>query len=410
MSTEIVTLNLDWDLVNHLADPESVRVLRKEEITTDLVQDPRAAKVLEWQLEYIREHREPATASVLEDEFNYVAIDDPLSDIDDLINRLRVRYVRNEGRKVVEGLAETAVREPGEVGNMMVHEGRRIAALTNKKGEIFQAGDIDRALELYDKRVLQGRGPSFGFEEIDNHYHGQRGVVFFIGPPKGMKSWFTINALLANVMNKKKTRLYCLELPVDEADARLRCMASDVPFWRYLHGAMDDEHRARWREASELLDDLGSYEIVKPDAGSRQMEVMIDKAREDEVDCIFIDQLQYVENRYGVSIGEKNETGDYWGALNKARDYSDDGPIFIVHQFNRSIMNADEFPDMQQVKGSSAIEEVGSVALATWANKEMKASNMLELGTLYSRHEQPASWEVKVEFNRGCNFTIMGQN
>jgi hypothetical protein len=81
----------------------------------------------------------------------------------------------------------------------------------------------------------------------------------------------------------------------------------------------------------------------------------------------------------------------------------------VVHQFNRSVMNADRMPEMQQAKGAAAIEEVATLALGLWANKDMRKSNLVELGTLAARHWTYEAWEIGVELTRGANFEMLGK-
>jgi hypothetical protein len=71
-------------------------------------------------------------------------------------------------------------------------------------------------------------------------------------------------------------------------------------------------------------------------------------------------------------------------------------------------MKADEMPEMQQAKGSSAIEEVATLGLGLWANKDMRNSNIIELGTLASRNYEHASWELGVSLTRHCQITNNG--
>jgi hypothetical protein len=72
-------------------------------------------------------------------------------------------------------------------------------------------------------------------------------------------------------------------------------------------------------------------------------------------------------------------------------------------------MSADSMPEMQQAKGSSAVEEIATLILGLWANKDMRRSNVMELGTLASRNYMLASWEVGIELSRGCNFELLGK-
>lgn len=405
---EILALDLDWDLVNHLAVPDSVTYLLAETFSPVLIEDDEVRDIFDWQMEHRRDHGMPATASVLEEHFN-IGIDQPLTAIGDLVERLRTRYMKNQGKEALEDLATAFLEDPTEVPKLMLKTGKELAQIVLERGETYGTGDYERAMRAYDKEVVQGRGPSFGFEEIDNHFYGQRGITFCIGAPKTMKSWFSINSLIENVMAERTCVFYPLELTGHETDMRVRCMAAGVPFWKVLRHALSKEDRLRLKEASEALDDLGYYKLMKPRPGFRDIDRLIGDARDQGADIIYIDQLQYVENSRGVMLGERNDPGEYWGVLDRARTYSEDGPLWFCHQFNRSVMNADKLPEMQQAKGSAAIEEVATLALGLWANKDMKKSRLFEVGTLAARNWEFSAWEIGINFNRDCELKLLGE-
>lgn len=406
--TEVYALDLDWDLVQHLARPESVSYLRAEQVGAPLIEDAMAKEVFAFQMNHVKEHGNPASASVLEDEFNEVSITKPLTAIGDLVDRLRERYMRNQGRAIIKNIAVLANDDPLAVAKEMMKEGRRLADLTGRRGEIFGTGDYDRALAEYNKKVLQGRGPSLGFKELDDHFNGIQGVTFLLAPPKTYKSWGTINAVVENVIQGGFPYLYSLELPADESDFRLRAMAANIPYWKYVKRCMTPEDINRLEEASTMLDEAGVYKIEKPAPGERGVDRMVERALAAGATAIFIDQLQYMETRKGVNVGSANNTGDYWEVCNDLRDRSDDIPIFVVHQFNRSVMNSKEMPEMQQAKGSSAVEEVATLQLALWANKEMRRNNTVQIGTLASRNFGYGAWELGVNLSYGCSLDMVG--
>lgn len=402
-------LDLDEEIFYHLGDPESIGYIQAEQVTSSLIEDTAIAAVFDWQMDYIREYGQPATPAVIQDEFG-VQIQQPETVIGDLVNRLRERYIRTYGRDVIRNLAEMANLEPLSVSKEMLKAGRELADITLRRGEVFGTGDYNRAMALYDKKVLQGRGPSLGFREINDHFNGMQGVTFLIAAPKTYKSWMTINIALSNIVQDEESfpYLYSLELPANESDMRLRCMAADVPYWKYLKNALMPEDRRAIEEASQFMDERGQFKIEKPDQGERGVQRMVERAVNAGASCILIDQLQYIENRKGHNLGAVNNTGDYFEVVNDLRNYSDDIPIFVVHQFNRSVMNSKEMPEMQQGKGSSAIEEVATLSLGLWANKEMRQNNMIQVGTLASRNYSYQSWQVGVQLSHGCRFDMIG--
>jgi hypothetical protein len=201
-----------------------------------------------------------------------------------------------------------------------------------------------------------------------------------------------------------------LELPAEDTAWRVYCMAADVPFWKYERGCLSPEDMKRINIASAGLDACGLFNIEKPPPGERTVQNMMERVMAANADYVIIDQLQYIDvAEKGKNLGALNDTGYYWDVLSMLRDYSDEIPIFLVHQFNRSVLNAKEMPEMQQAKGSAAIEETAHFVLGLWANKEMRKNNVIEIGTLASRSTAYKSWQVEVGLSRECNMSMIGE-
>jgi hypothetical protein len=405
---DVPYLDLDWDFIQHCVIPESFDHFRTEQFNDALIaNDELALKVWRFQNAHRREHGQIATASVIEDEFDEVTIQEPLSAVADLVSRLRVRYVRNTGMDIVESIAKATVEDPLSVGKKMLSEGRALIQIVENRGESYGPDDHDQAVKIYDEEMTKGFGPSFGFPAIDQHFHGQRGISVLLAPPKGYKSWFGVNAADSEINLGGFPYIDSLELPANDTHWRLKCLQADIPYWKYLHGSLDTEDFEHLQSISTIMEQNGRYRIDKPPFGQRSPEQLVEKALNVDATCLIIDQLQYVEApRNGQSLGALNKTGDYWDVLNIFRDYSDMIPIFIIHQFNRTVLGVDGMPEMQQAKGSSAIEEVASQALAIWSTKDMRRSGLVNIGTNFSRHHNHAAWEVSVELTKGCRFTL----
>lgn len=404
---QVFQVDLDEEVLSHLAIAESVEEFRNEALNIDLILDTFVREVYEWQLDHLRKHKRPATASVLAEQFD-IDLVTPETAAGDLIGRLRERYMRNNARQKMELIAETYAEDPAAVPNLLVRTGRELQGIVNQKGEVYGTGDFDRAMARYDKTLLQGPGPSFGFKDVDDHLHGQRGLTFLLAPPKTWKSWTGVNVLTTNTLNGLNVDLYSLELPADETDMRVRCMVAGIPYWKYVRGSLSREDRDILEQASGYLDDLGTYRVIKPPSGERSVDHLIENSRDHGADLILIDQLQYLENAKGKQLGSC-DPGEYWPSINALRDYSDDGPIFVIHQFNRSAMNADKMPEPQQAKASSAVEETATLVLGLWANKDMRKSHVMEMGILASRNYNFKSWEIGVELTRGCELNCYGE-
>lgn len=226
---------------------------------------------------------------------------------------------------------------------------------------------------------------------------------------KGMipthNSWFMVKGVIENIFQGTYPWLYPLELPAEETNMRLICMISDIPWHKYIHNTITRDEQKMMKQVAKDLDEMGVYKIVQPPQGERSVDDLIGQAQDAGAGSIWVDQLQYVEVD-GKSLGAWNETGKYWEVLDRSRNLTDH--ICFAHQFNRSVMNADKMPSVQQLKGSSAIEETATLALGLWASKEMRKSKRLEVGTLISRNHDFCNWEVEVDLTRRCNFEIVG--
>lgn len=407
-AVEVYALDLDEEVLSHLADPESIKILWAERIHADLIEDDFVREALLWQYAHMREHRQPATATVLADQFD-LDLQAPETAIGDLLDRLRERYMRNHARSHMEKISAAYKEDPSLVIKVLPQVSRELLQIVGQRGEEYGNGDYDRAIQHYDKMVLSGPGPSFGFKEVDDHFGGVRGVTFGIAPPKTYKSWlYGAHSALENIKMGRTVVFASLELPADETFMRICHLAADVPWWKYTKCRLTPEDRKVLAEAAEILNGLGLFKIIKPESGHRTIEELSDIAMDMEADYLIVDQLQYVETHSGLPLGGCKPQ-DYWQPLNRARDISDSLPMMIIHQFNRSVMNADQMPEMQQAKGSSSIEEVATLVLGMWANKEMRRSNIVEMGTLASRNQTYEAWNLSVELTRGCDFQMIGK-
>lgn len=410
MTTEVAerpvvyALDLDEDLLSHLADEDSWAELQAEGLDPELIEDEFVRDVYEWQLAHQRKHRRPASPSALAETFDLDLVA-PLTAPGDLLDRLRERYAKNRQRDKLREVVKLQQEDPIQVAGALVKAGRELQALLIPKGDTFGTGDHDRAMRLYDQKVAQGPGASFGHRLLDEYFYGMIGITFWIAPPKRYKSWMMLCALVENVRQGRAAWLYSLELPAKETDFRLRCMIADVPWWHYTKNALTESDKKRMAEAAEIIDGSGIYRIVKPPDGERDIDSMVYKARDAGADVIFFDQLQNIEVE-GKSLFAWNKTEKYAEVLNRARDLSDEGPLGIAHQFNREARWADSMPPIENAKGSSSIEEIATVALGMFANKDMMRSGTIEVGTLISRNTGLPSWEMDVELSRGCSFTI----
>lgn len=402
----VYQLDLDEELLAHLPILESWNVLQAEGFHADLISDPEIQAIYEWQAEHNRVHGQLATAAVLADQFD-IDFREPDTAIGDLLDRLRERYMKNQGRKRLRYIVEDVYKEdPLAVPPALIKVGRELSQLLVSKGEMYGSGDFDRTLAHYHKKAEKGNGPSFGHPALDDYFNFMHGITFLLAPPKSYKSWWCVQCTALNILQGKSVWLIPLEMPAVETNQRLYHMLGNVPWWKYVHNKLSDQDISELRDASEYADGSGVYKMWKPPHGERDLDDIVNRARDGGADLVIIDQLQYLEYAPGKSLGEANDTGRYWGVLDRARTLSDEGPLLIAHQFHRNPGGYESMPSVDHAKGSSSIEEVATLCLGMYANKDMKRSGRLEVGALISRNAELASWAVDVNLSSGCTLAV----
>jgi len=348
----MAALDYPLELYFHLPDPEAWVELRSEGFNPSLIRDEDITEIYEWAAEHLRDHGVPPTAAVLEDEFD-IEWAEPQTAIGDLIERMRADYMRHEGRERIKKIGQQFQEDPMLVANVGLPIMRELKDMLGRKGETFRSGDFDRTWAGYEHEKEAGPGPSLGDPVLDDFFGGQRGITIYLGAPKAGKSWYIVKATISNIRQGKHAFLYPLELPAEETHRRLLHMAADVPWWKYIKHALGKAEQEALQLASEELDGMGAYSVAQPPEGERSIDDLVGKAADAGADCVFIDQLQYVEYD-GKPLGDWGETGKFWAVLSRARTLSRDIPIAFAHPFNRSVRGMDEMPDAEQAKNSSA--------------------------------------------------------
>ncbi len=346
-------LDYDEELLSHLHDPEAWVTLKGEEFNVALIYDEEIKTIYEWSREHLREHKTPPSASVLAEEFD-LDLADPETAVGDLVERMRRRYMRNQGRQALEDITDKFKEDVLMVPGYGLKRLRDLQEILGRRGERFGTGDYDRSAKLYDDRRQHGRGPGFGFSNLDDFYWDMRGITFLIGSPKTFKSWFMVRTLIGNVSSGRFPWLYALELPAEETNERLYHMLSGVPWKRYIEGTLTKKDREEKEKNAAEFDEWGTYAISSPPQGERSIDSLVTRAQDSGVD------------------------------------------------------NAEKMPHISQAKGSAAVEETLTLALGLWTSKEMRRSSLLEIGTLASRNSDLQNWECVFDFSTGCELDVTG--
>lgn len=398
----------DIELCAHLSDPDAWVVLKGEGFHADLIEDEIVREAFKWSKEFIREYGEPPTDEVLDDEFDIKDdpfFEEPVTVIEDLVDRMRRRYKNNQQRDRIKQLVKLQKEDPDSVAREMAASGKELQEILARRGESFSAGEGERAVKAYLDYATKGPGASLGFKTLDDYFGCQRGISVIAAAPKSCKSWIIVKATLENILQGKYPWLYSLELPAEETEMRLMCMMAGLPWHKYINKNFTREEQATLIETEKLMAESGAYRIVTPSYGHRTIEELIGNAQDAGAGAIFIDQAQYVETD-NKTLGDWNETGKYWSVLDRARNLTDD--ICFVHQLNYKAANAESFPSYEMIKGSSAFVEVATLVLGLWTSKEMRKSSRMQIGVISARNHTHRIWDVDVNLTTDSNFEIIG--
>src|SRR5208282_1734214 len=131
---ELYNLDLDEELIAHLSDSESWLVLREEGFNDVLINDVEITDIYRWAYEHLQVEGKPPSPSVLSDEFD-LDIRDPETGIHDLIHRLRMRYLKEEGREALKKIVDLYHEDPTKVAKELLKTGHHLSDLLVRRGE-----------------------------------------------------------------------------------------------------------------------------------------------------------------------------------------------------------------------------------------------------------------------------------
>ena len=117
----------------HFPDPEAWAVINAEEFDALLIEDDFVRDVFCYQRAFIHDHKQPASATVLGDEFD-MDLREPETAIGDLLDRLRTRFVKNQGRDALRDIIELQTKEPLVLPSVLLKKGRELSGLLTRRG------------------------------------------------------------------------------------------------------------------------------------------------------------------------------------------------------------------------------------------------------------------------------------
>lgn len=413
MESEANPIVLENELIDHLGIGETAQYLFDQRFLSEYLTDeePTGRSILEFQFDHIDKYGVPATKEVLESTFSNIEFLEPSSDVNWLIDQFRNRFARGKVENVLTDVASTLyTKDPNETLDSSIDSLIRIRESVRSKKYAINAYDYQDLLKKYydDIENRKHRGITFGFREVDEALGGlkQGELIYVIGRPKRYKSWMLMKSMVEAQKDGARCVFFTLEMELEEMFHRYACMAAGISWPRFKNGDLSAMEMDTFFKNMERAIDSGSVNIIKPPRGERTVNSLKLIAKEHGADVIYIDQLKFIESGRKISADLRFREIEY--VNEDLKDACGDIPFFVAAQFNREAANLKEMADLSKIGLSDSIGQTADAILGLHQTKDMRTSQVLELGIIEARAYEAASWELKVELSQNSNFRITG--
>lgn len=403
---------LENELIDHLGVPESAQTLYDRRFSPEFLTEEEAfgKSALEFQYSHIEKYGSPANKAILENRFN-IELFDPSSDIDWLVDQFRERYARGKIEDVLSDIATDLYREfPNQVLDRTITSLTRIREEVRDKKYVVNASEYQEFLQKYNEDLdkKKHQGISFGFKEVNDVLFGlkQGELVYVIGRPKRYKSWMLMKSMVDAQKSGARCMFFTLEMEMEEMFHRYACMAAGISWSQFKQGKLSPQEMDTFSRNMERIIDRGDVNIAKPPRGERTVHALSMIAKEHGADIVYVDQLKFIESGRKISADLRFREIEY---INEdLKDACSNFPFYVAAQFNREAANLKEMADLSKIGLSDSIGQTADVILGLHQTKDMRNSQVLELGVIEARAYEAAAWELKVELSQNSNFRITG--
>lgn len=406
---------LDDELINHLGLPENAMILYGERFDADYLEEDEstAAAVLKETFDHIHQYDKAPKLEELQYRFKKVDFEVPRSDPRWLINQFKKRWVKNLAAEVVEDLADgIMLADPRPAIETATKDLMAIRERIRPQNTILTNTDYEWVLNSHFQRIEdQGgaNGVPFGFPKIDQALLGlKKGMlVFVIARPKRYKTWMLIKSAVEAQKAGYKGVFYTLEMPLQEMYTRYACMVTEVGFSDFMRGTLTQkELDSVYDKMESTRDGYEPLKFLRPPAGERRVTDLRILAKEHGADCIYLDQLKFIESDLKVAADKRFAIIER--ICEELKEAAEEFPWYVACQFNREAANLTEMADLSKIGLSDAIGQTGDILLGLYQSKEMKQSNELQFGVIDARQFEPAVWTIQVELSMWSNFRCTG--
>jgi replicative DNA helicase len=409
-TAEWTTLTLEDELLDHLANTESVEKLYPKFTGEYLLDDEAIARsVLDYQWDHVRQYGEPATKDALEYIFSDIQFTEPTTNVEWLADQFKQRYVSNGAKKAALEVASRIAKDPKAGINLAVDRFNDLKNHTRSVPIQVSTPDYQTVLDAFFERKVED-AIGFGHPEMDAHLIGMlKGHMYtVIGRPKCFKSWKLLISAIACQQQGKRAVFFSLEMPKEEMFYRYACLATGISWNRFYHHKLTGPEK---RELYSTLEAISNNEnplmILQPPIGERKVSDLKALARDLKADAVYVDQISFIKSRRQYP-GRHLEIEEICEEV-KA-DAVTEFPWFIACQFNREAANLTEMADLAKIGLSDAIGQKSDVILGLHVTKEMRESHAFEYGVVEARSFAPRTWEINYDLYNTADFRVTGES
>lgn len=415
-------MDIEKDLLGHLTSLGSLKKVWDLGLRPQVFVDPVHRAVFEFSLDYWqREALSLApTSEVLKYEFPSYDWSEPEESVEWLVAKLQERYVRNQLHDSLREVAEKSSDNPREALQEMFESSWALRSSVQQRASRMDMSQslVQRRAEYQERTLFEGevQGVPLGLPEVDANTYGLlpgelAAIIASTGTGKShLMGWSARAARLAGFT----PIIYTLEMNVGEFADRIDAYNSNLRLERITKGTLSREEVEILHESQEQFAELGPVYIEKPPRGERTVSQLVTRARQLGADCIYIDQLSFIEPRQTKRYEKKHEGVEDIMLDLKAEISEDEAhmiPCYLAAQFNREAKTQGKNGRgiLENIGLSSLVEQTINFGFALSQSGEMRANRSMVLDVLKARRGVPSSWLLEWDLVDKAEFSVRSQ-
>lgn len=411
IEAEVVASSLNLSCMQHIYD-NGIRGVH--------FLDPVKGSALQWSIDYYENSgfRQVPTEKAMKHEFTSLDIVEPEESIVWLCSEVKNRYLANNIRQILLDVADIVVDDPKKALLSLQEKTWKISSNTEDRthSSNMLSSIADRALRLEERRLARESneitGVRIGYDEIDMFTGGLRPgeLATVAGFAKAGKTWVGVNAAAKAMIAKQKVMFVTLELSIEEIEDRIDAVLSGVSYARQQSGALSKKELSLLTSSQEGLKDMGDILIEQPPLGRRNVQNIVQKAREFDADVLIIDQMSHMEGADGRSADELRVYRTIVSDLKReiSRREEKQIPTILLAQMNRESQGRRHGRgDLSTLAGTSELERTADIVYGVSKSRQEAINSVSTVEILGSRRTDLKSWVVKTQLRDCTKFEVL---